>query len=159
MVKLSRNNLLTRNFPRLPPMLGGDTLPKDAKSKEGVIGSQPRGNHNVFTHYPKDSIRKTPSVRCVRKQQQQQHEPGVEKNQRRAWTGCTFYTIRRLDHGRSQNSERGDESRCGHKNDLTVQNDFTNWIQNYPMKTKDTSENNVVFAQNSSSVAEAGKNL
>ena len=31
-----------------------DTLAISAKSKTGIIGFQPRGNHNVFTHYPKD---------------------------------------------------------------------------------------------------------
>ena len=34
---------------------GRETLAKDTKSKKGIIGSQPRGNHNVFTHHPKDS--------------------------------------------------------------------------------------------------------
>ena len=32
----------------------GDTLAKGTKSEDGIIGSQPRGNHNVLTHYPKD---------------------------------------------------------------------------------------------------------
>ena len=31
-------------------------------------------------------------------------------------------------------------SRCGHRNALIVQDDFTKWIQSYLMKTKDTSE-------------------
>ena len=31
-----------------------DTLAKETKSKKGIIGSQPRGNHNLFTHYPQD---------------------------------------------------------------------------------------------------------
>ena len=48
---LSKNNFLMRNFPRLSPMRG-DTLAKDTKSKKGIIGSQQRGNHNVFSHYP-----------------------------------------------------------------------------------------------------------
>ena len=34
---------------------GRETLAKDNKSKKGIIGSQPRGNHRVFTHHPKDS--------------------------------------------------------------------------------------------------------
>ena len=34
---------------------GRETLAKDTKSKKGFTGSQPRGNHNVFTHHPKDS--------------------------------------------------------------------------------------------------------
>ena len=33
---------------------GEDTLANDTKSKKGIIGSEPRGTHNVFTHYPKD---------------------------------------------------------------------------------------------------------
>ena len=33
---------------------GGDTLATDTKSKKGILGSQPRGNHNVFTCHPKD---------------------------------------------------------------------------------------------------------
>ena len=52
-MKLSQNNLMMRNFPWLPPMWWETTLAEDTKSKKGVIGSQPRGNHNVFTHYPK----------------------------------------------------------------------------------------------------------
>ena len=32
------------------------------------------------------------------------------------------------------------ESRCGHKNAVIVQDDFTNSIQSYPMETKETSE-------------------
>ena len=32
------------------------------------------------------------------------------------------------------------ESRPGHKNVLIVQDDFTNWTQSFPMKTKETSE-------------------
>ena len=32
---------------------GGETLAKETKSKKGITGSQPRGNHNVFTQYPK----------------------------------------------------------------------------------------------------------
>ena len=31
-----------------------DTLARDTESKEGVTVVQPRGNHNLFTHYPKD---------------------------------------------------------------------------------------------------------
>ena len=32
------------------------------------------------------------------------------------------------------------EARCGHKNAVFVQDDFTKWIQSFPMKTNDTSE-------------------
>ena len=36
------------------PDAGEDTLAKENKSKMCIIGSQPRGNHNVFTRHPKD---------------------------------------------------------------------------------------------------------
>ena len=35
---------------------GRDALTKETKSKKGIIASQPRGNHNVYTHYPKDPL-------------------------------------------------------------------------------------------------------
>ena len=51
------------------------------------------------------------------------------------------------------------ESRCGHKNAPTVRDDFTNWIQSYPMKTKETMDTlSFVFTKIYSSVTEAGKN-
>ena len=31
-----------------------DTLARDTKNRKGIIGSQLRGNHNLFTHYPED---------------------------------------------------------------------------------------------------------
>ena len=63
-------------FPSVATDTGRETLAKDTKSKKGVIGSQPRGNHNVFTR-------------------QKQHEPG-------AWMGLHLLSkFRGLDHGRS----------------------------------------------------------
>ena len=44
-MKLSKNSLMMRNFPRLPP----DTLANDTKSKKGIIGSQPREDQHVST--------------------------------------------------------------------------------------------------------------
>ena len=134
MVKLSRNNLWTRNSPRLPPMLGGDTLAKDTQSKEGIIGSQPRGNHNVFTHYPKDlkcevcKKTKTTRARCRTKTKK-----CVDKIAPSAEFGAPITADDKI-----LNVEN--ELRCGHKNALIVQNDFTNWTQSHPMKTQDTSE-------------------
>ena len=49
---------------------GRDTLAKDTTSKNGIIGSQPRGNRGVFTHHPKD-----PNCEVCKKTKQ--HEPGV----------------------------------------------------------------------------------
>ena len=63
-------------------------------------------------------IRKTPIVKSAWRHKQ--HEPGVE------WRDCTFYTIRRLDHGRSYFQNVENESRCGRKNSLIMQDDFTN---------------------------------
>ena len=42
---------------------------------------------------------------------------------------------------------------------LIVQDDFTNWIPSYPMKTRETWETNVVLTKISSSFTDAGKNL
>ena len=44
-------------YDKLPSMVtdaGRDTLAKETKSKRGILSSQPRGNHNMFTHFPKD---------------------------------------------------------------------------------------------------------
>ena len=51
------------------------------------------------------------------------------------------------------------ESKRGHKNALIVQDDFTNWIQSFPMKTKGYIGNNVAFKEIDCSVTEAGHNL
>ena len=56
--------------------------------KQGIIRSQPTGNHNVFTSLSSLIIRNIPIVRSVRRQKQ--HEPGVERNLRSAWTGLHF---------------------------------------------------------------------
>ena len=45
---------LDETLPSVATDAARDTLAKDTKSKKGIIGSQPRGNHNVFTHYPED---------------------------------------------------------------------------------------------------------
>ena len=46
------------------------TFAKETKSKKGIIGTQPRGNHNVFTHDSKDS-------NCDVSKRTKTHEPGV----------------------------------------------------------------------------------
>ena len=51
------------------------------------------------------------------------------------------------------------ESRCGHKNEKIVQDDFANWIQSYPMKNERYIGHHDVFTKISCSVTEAGKNL
>ena len=51
---------------KLPSVLTdaeGGTRATDAKSEKVIVGSQPRGNHNMFTFF-----RMIPIVRCVRRQ-------------------------------------------------------------------------------------------
>ena len=53
-IELSKKKSLGDELPLVATDAGGDTVEKETKSKTGIIGSQPRGNHNVFTHCPKD---------------------------------------------------------------------------------------------------------
>ena len=105
---------------------GADALAKDPKSKKGIIGSQPRGNHNVFTHCPKDpncEVYKKTTTRARCRIKPKKRVDGIAPS---------------VDH---KFLEVENESRCGHKKNATVvQDNFTNWMQRYPMKTKDTSE-------------------
>ena len=50
----SKKNLLVIKISPVVTDAGEDTLANDTKSKKCIIGSQPRGTHNVFPHYPKD---------------------------------------------------------------------------------------------------------
>ena len=50
-----------------------DTLANGIKSKKGILGSQPSGNHNVFSHFLIDPI-------CEVCKKQKQQEPSVESN-------------------------------------------------------------------------------
>ena len=45
---------LNEKLPSFVTDTGKDTLTKETKSKKDAIGSQPKGNHNVFTHFPKE---------------------------------------------------------------------------------------------------------
>ena len=49
----------------------GDTRAKDTKCEKVIIGSQPKRNHNMFTHFPND-----PNCEVCKKTKK--HEPGVE---------------------------------------------------------------------------------
>ena len=98
-MKLSKNNLLMTYFPRLSSMRWRDTLTKDIKSKEGIIGTQPRRNH---IHSRSERPQVWGFVR-----RQKQHEPRWwDKTWQARERDCTFHEIRRLDHSRSQNSEQ-----------------------------------------------------
>ena len=84
-----------------------DALAKDSKSKKGIVRSQPRGNHNVFTHYPKDLTcevcekTKTRRAKCRIK---------PEKRVDRIALSLLFGEFITADH-KISNVE--DESRCG----------------------------------------------
>ena len=138
-----RRSLLLRNFPRLPPMRWGDTLAKGTQSKKSIIGSQPRRNHNVFTHYRKDSNcevwKKTNTARAKR---------GWDPHN--VWTGLYLPQISETWSQQNKKSERGKRIEMRTLNALIVRYDLTNWIQRYPT----TSGNFVVFAEIPSSVTE-----
>ena len=70
---------LDDKLPSVVPDAGRDTLAKDTKSKKGIIGSQPRGNHTVFTHYPKG-----PNCEVCKKTT---NTSQVWEKPRSAWTG------------------------------------------------------------------------
>ena len=105
----------------------GDTLAQVTKSKNDIIGSQPRGNHNVFTHYPKDPkwevCEDTKTTRAKCRGQPKKLMDGI---------ATTFGDLSTADY-KILNVEN--ESRCGHKNALIVQDDLTSCIQTYLMKT------------------------
>ena len=74
--------------------------------------------------------KKTKSTRARCRRKPQKHVDGIAPSTK-------FADLITADH-KILNAEN--ESRCGHKNGLIVQDDFTKWIQSYPMKTKETSE-------------------
>ena len=110
-----------RNFPRLPPMRGKILWQKSTKYKKGIIGSQPRGNHNVFTHIPKDPncevCKKTKSTRARCRIKPEKRVDGIALSTK-------FGDLITADY-KSRNVEN--ESRCRHRNNLIVQDGFTNW--------------------------------
>ena len=88
----------------------------------------------MFAHCPKDSncevCEKTKTTRARFRIKSQKRVDGIAPSTK-------FGDLVTADH-KIRNVEK--ESRCGHKDALIVQDDFTNWIQSYPMKTKVTSE-------------------
>ena len=79
----------------------GGALEK-TKSMKGIILSQPRGNHHMFSHCEVCKMTETTRARM-----------GVDG------VACKFGGF----------SSQQIQSRCGHKNALIVQNHFTNSIQ------------------------------
>ena len=57
--------------------------------------------------------------------------------------------------GRAKVLNTGNESRCGHRNALIVQDEYTSWIESYSMKTKEIG-NSGLFAEVSSSGSKLG---
>ena len=117
-------------LPSVATDAGRDTLAEDTKSRKSIIGSQPRGNHNVFTHYPKGlncevcKKSKTTKTRTKRRGKPKKSVDGIAPSTK-------FGDLVTADH-KILNVEN--ESRCGRKDALIVQDELTNWIQSYPMK-------------------------
>ena len=88
----------------------------------------------MFTHYPKDPecgvCRKTKTTRARFQIKPKKCVDGIASS-------TQFGDLITADHT-ILNAEK--ESRCRYKHALIVQDDFTNWIERYLMKTKETSE-------------------
>ena len=74
-------------------------MAKDTKSKKSILHSQPRANHFF--------IRRQKNPKCGICKKQNNACKVSNKSLRSAWMGLSFYNIRRVDHGRSHNSELG----------------------------------------------------
>ena len=102
---------LDEKLPSVATHAGRNILAKDTKSKKSIIGSQPRENHNVFTHYPKDPncevCKKTEKTRAKCRIKPKKRVDGIARSTK-------FGELNTADH-KILNVE--DESRCGHKYD------------------------------------------
>ena len=102
------------------------------KTSRANIGSQPRRNHIVFTHYPRDP-------KCeVLWESKNNTSPGVEQNLTSAWSGSHF--LRNSETWSRQITKFWTRQHEDTKNTLIEQYNSTNWIQSQSMKTKETSE-------------------
>ena len=132
-MKLWKNNLLMRNFPRLSPMRERSSC-KWYREQERYHRFPTKMNHYVFTPCPEDSncevCEKTKTTRARFRIKPQKRVDGIAPS-------AKFGDLVTADH-KIRNVEK--ELRCGHKDALIVQDDLMNWIQSYPMKTKETSE-------------------
>ena len=144
------------NLPSAVTDAGGDAVAEakgeETRSKEGMIGSTLRENHNMFTQFPKD-----PNCEVCNRTED------AIKLQQEGKYAClwrsTFHQIRRLDHGRSHNADRGKRAekctkehpyRAGRLNDLDSE---------LSDKNKRHIGNNVVVAKIPSSFTQAGKSV
>ena len=109
----------------------GEEIPGEQKHNLVPPVRRPRCVHSVSRRSQCAKCAKGPNL----------PEQGVRLNQRNAWMASRGFT--KFGHpvtGRHRTRNVGKESRCGHRNAPIVQDKFPNWIQGYPMKTKDTSE-------------------
>ena len=133
-MKLSKNNLLMRHLPRFSPMRRGilwQQIPR-VRKLSSVSNQEETAIRSLI-------FRVIPTVRFVRRQKKTRASCG-KKPQKRVdgiAPSTKFGDIITADH-KILNVENG--SRGGHKNALVVQDNFTDWTQSYPMKTKETSE-------------------
>ena len=101
-MKLSKNNLLMRNFPRFSPMrreILRQQIPRVRK-----LSSVPNQEETAICSL---IFRMIPIVRFVRRQKKNTRQVWNKKSEARG-RDCTVYKIRRHYHDRSQNSERGE---------------------------------------------------
>ena len=74
-------------LPSIATSARGDTSAKDTKSKTGNIGSQPRGNHTVFTHYPN-----APIMRFAQRTKTTRAMCRIKREEARGWV-WNFYKM------------------------------------------------------------------
>ena len=128
-----RPTQMMRCLPRWHPMRAETPQRVNSKISRFIIGSHPKGCHNVSAHCPKDpncvvcKLTKSARARCTNKSRKHKSDARSEKYR-------DFITA--ADH-KILNVEN--ESRCGHSNALIVDED-TNCIHSYSMKTKETGE-------------------
>ena len=102
---------LDEKLPSVATHAGRNALAKDTKSKKSIIGSQPRENHKVFTHYPKDPncevCKKTEKTRAKCRIKPKERVDGIARSTK-------FGQLNTADH-KILNVKN--QSRCGHKHD------------------------------------------
>ena len=109
----------------------GEEIPGKVKHHRVPPVRRPRCVHSLYSRSQGAQCAKGPHLPVQ----------GVRLNQRSAsmaLRGFTKFGDPVTGHHRIRNV--GNESRCGHRNAPIVQDEFPNWIQGYPMKTKDTLE-------------------
>ena len=133
------------------PVAGlGEEIPGKEKHHRVPPVSRPRCVHSLS--------RRSQCAKCAKGPHLP--EQGVRLNQRSAWMalrGFTKFGEPGTGHHRIRNV--GNESRCGHRNALIVQDEFPNRIQGCPMKAKDTSERIVHLQRFLALFSESGDNF